>query len=360
MSKIVLANLNNALWRYEKSQGEWLDHLAEYHNISIEQIDQFVDTHKQCFKIAATVSMLFDYSVIDLSKFDLVIVVNQELIREKLPIHLELLKKQFHNNNIIVVTSEYLPTCLPDKFVYRYPFFLTETAMLNEYQDTFNNNKLKRFDALLGLNKEHRQFIFNSLSEHGLLDKCYISLISNNQDMQYIYYSPDLQLAETNEAIEAIDKNNGVFYSYTTTSFQQYYPISRQIPLGIYKNTWFSIVAESNHDTWTFISEKTAKPLFAKRLFVMFAAPYHLKRLREWGFQTFDTIIDESYDLELNNQLRYKKAFDQVLLLSQADPIAIYEKITPILEHNHALISNREYFVNPLRDWLTNHIINPS
>lgn len=357
-SKIVLAELQTSLCRYEKKQGEWLGHISEYYKLfSIKEISQFIDTHKENFKIVTVISIFFDNPPIDLSGFDLVIVINPELIREELSTHLELLRKHFSNNNVLTVTSEYLPTCLPHPSVYRYPFFLTETPLINDYIDTNDKEKLKSFDVLLGLNKKHRQFIFNSLRHHNLLDECYISLLSKNRE-KYVYYSDDLRSIETDDVLQAINKNNGIFYSQIATNFTQYqYPISRQVPYNIYKNSWYSIVAETNWQTWTFISEKTAKPLFSKRLFVIFAAPYYLKKLREWGFLTFDTIIDESYDLELNNQLRYKKAFDQVLLLRQLDPVTVYEKINPILEHNHNLIANREYFIAPLRNWLTRHIM---
>jgi hypothetical protein len=50
------------------------------------------------------------------------------------------------------------------------------------------------------------------------------------------------------------------------------------------------------------MTEKTAKPIWAKRLFVMFGTPGFLKKLHELGFKTFDHVIDESYDSMLNAQ----------------------------------------------------------
>jgi hypothetical protein len=364
MPKIVLANLRNSLWRYEKYQGEWLGHVADYHIISHEQINQFVDDYQHCYKIAVVICSFFNQDPVDLSKFDLVIVVNQEITLEELPEHLSLLGQLYSNNNIITVISEHLPTDAPHESVYRYPFFLTEIPMLNEYTNTAGVGKPKTFDALLGLNKKHRQFVFDALKKHNLLDKCYLSLVSknfndDNEPLKYIYYSDDLRSLETADALQAMDRHSGIFYSYTTdTEFQRYYPISRQMPYDIYKNSWYSIVTETNWQTWPFITEKTAKPLFAKRLFVIFSAPNHLKRLRELGFQTFDSIIDESYDLEFNHRKRYEMALEQVLLLTKLDPVIVYEKINSVLEHNHRLISDRKHFIDPLRNWLVSHIPN--
>ena len=84
-----------------------------------------------------------------------------------------------------------------------------------------------------------------------------------------------------------------------------------------------------------FITEKTAKTILAKRVFVLFAAKGCLKYLRSQGFQTFDGIIDESYDRESNTIKRFEMAFKQVEFLAQSSYNNLLDQIQPILEHNH-------------------------
>ena len=104
-----------------------------------------------------------------------------------------------------------------------------------------------------------------------------------------------------------------------------------------YIDTYFSLVteticAESNH---SFRTEKIAKPIIAKRLFVVFSGPRYLEKLRSLGFRTFDGIIDESYDQESNDLKRFARAVEQMRYLSTQDPVELYQQVQPILEHNH-------------------------
>ena len=61
------------------------------------------------------------------------------------------------------------------------------------------------------------------------------------------------------------------------------------------------------------------------------------------GFQTFDNIIDESYDQELDPELRFKKAFDQVLHLCQQDQATTLAQVKPITQHNYNLFRARDW-----------------
>ena len=57
--------------------------------------------------------------------------------------------------------------------------------------------------------------------------------------------------------------------------------------------------------------------------------------MHELGFQTFDNVIDESYDSIESDIDRWHAAFEQVKALSQEDPKLVLEKIRPVLDHNH-------------------------
>lgn len=65
-----------------------------------------------------------------------------------------------------------------------------------------------------------------------------------------------------------------------------------------YNSTHFSIVAETSMQPMTFVTEKTYKPLAYYHPFVVFGAPGTLAHLHNQGFETFEHLIDESYDLE--------------------------------------------------------------
>jgi len=120
--------------------------------------------------------------------------------------------------------------------------------------------------------------------------------------------------------------------------------LSQVIPTAVFNDTAYSIVAETDHDnTLSFFSEKTAKPMIYKRLFIVFSGYKFLHNLRALGFKTFDGIIDESYDLIQDDTARYSAAFEQVRWLCTQDQQAIYNQIYDILEHNYSLIMNTDW-----------------
>jgi hypothetical protein len=65
------------------------------------------------------------------------------------------------------------------------------------------------------------------------------------------------------------------------------------------------------------------------------------------GFQTFDGIIDESYDEVENDWERYAQAMTQVERLCQMPQEAILSAIRPIVEHNCKLMLEQDWYYNP-------------
>jgi hypothetical protein len=297
--------------------------------------------------------------------FDLLIIFDQELLPGDSPEkYLEMTRLRFSIENVIIVTGAIKQNLrLDTDKIFIFPLFLIEASCEYGYTESNKLLKLKLFDALLGINKPHRDKIFKALSDANLLDKSYVSLINliNGSDRSVVYYSPDMRQLEQHEAIQAKELNNGVFNSYQSTFYRPTkpyipYPISRQLPVGIYQNSHYSIVAETNYNSYVFFTEKTIKPILARRLFVMFSSYHHLKRLREYGFKTFGAVIDESYDDEINDDLRISMAIEQIIKLSKMDPTIVYETIKDVLEHNHSIITNRDLLIMPLRNWLLSHI----
>lgn len=128
------------------------------------------------------------------------------------------------------------------------------------------------------------------------------------------------------------------------------------VPYKIYNDTWYTLVCETRGTGENyFFTEKLARPLIAERLFVLFGQYKQLHNLKKLGFKTFDGIIDESYDLERNDNNRYHKAWQQIEYLLQQDPVKIYKKCSPILKHNCNLIKQTNW-----TDILTNQMIRKS
>ena len=254
--------------------------------------------------------------------------------------------EQCHNDNVYWV----LPGSVNDRedmnshIIFWGDWFKTTTllykrlpeklAELNPY-----SAKPKMFDALLGSPKPHRDFVFDSVVKNNLQDQFIIPYGGKWDDNKfyakdYFIWEPGVEVVGDQQAGTA----GPVQYCGVWTG------LSRVIPISVFNETAYSIVAETDHDnTLSFYSEKTAKPMIAKRAFVAFTGYKFLHNLRKQGFLTFCDIIDESYDLEINDHKRYTMAFEQVQKLCNMDQRFVIDTLRPVLEHNYNHIMNTDW-----------------
>jgi hypothetical protein len=212
-------------------------------------------------------------------------------------------------------------------------------------------NKPKMFDVLLGLHREHRQFVYDHLNGSDIKDQVVMTYHrSSLEDNSKFIYEPEIEFMPDKKLNWTID--NVMYYGYEKS-------LSMIVPITIYNQTYYSLVAETNYfNHFNFYTEKIVKPLMAGRLFVAIAGQHYLKNLRGMGYQTFDSIIDESYDLEADQEVRWTMALAQVRALCERDPREVYRKIGPVIEHNKKLILDKDWydeFSKELRAVLLDH-----
>ena len=85
------------------------------------------------------------------------------------------------------------------------------------------------------------------------------------------------------------------------------------------------------------LTEKIFKPIVSKQPFMLLAAPGNLAYLKSYGFKTFDSVIDESYDNIQDHEQRTDAVVDQLnwyCNLSPREKFEIARKLEPIIEHN--------------------------
>ena len=86
------------------------------------------------------------------------------------------------------------------------------------------------------------------------------------------------------------------------------------------------------------LTEKTFKPICMQMPFVLVSTAGSLDYLRSYGFKTFDSIWDESYDLETDDGKRLVKIADLVKhldSLSAVDKQDLFTRSIPIIQHNY-------------------------
>jgi hypothetical protein len=192
--------------------------------------------------------------------------------------------------------------------------------------------KYRAFDILLGRKKLHRDELFKHTKE-----RPYLGIVTyfdshqthlGNDPNQWIWEHAGVKI--TDQPAWTVDRVN--YYGHVMS-------LSQIIPINVYNQTAYSVVAETCfHDNFAFFTEKTSKPIIAKRLFVMFAGRGYLANLRKLRFRTFDGIIDESYDSESDALVRWRQAWEQMCWLADQPQEQILEQIRPIVEHNFAIM----------------------
>jgi len=85
------------------------------------------------------------------------------------------------------------------------------------------------------------------------------------------------------------------------------------------------------------LTEKTFKPIALGMPFVLSAPVGSLAYLKQYGFKTFDSVWDESYDQEVDNCWRVGKLTKLLAQLdqqSEQEKNEMFKKCIPIIEHN--------------------------
>jgi len=202
-------------------------------------------------------------------------------------------------------------------------------------------NKPKYFDILLGCRRTHRDHVFNYVHRNGLADQVIMTY--------HRYWNQDLR----ESANYIMERDNVEFIEplHHTIHQVKYYghqiTMSQIVPLTIYNQTYYSLVAETNAvNEFNFYTEKIVKPILSERLFIVFSGQHYLRNLRSLGFRTFDGILDETYDTIEDYDLRFKLACEQIKYLCDQNQETVLEQIRPITEHNKSVMLTTDWYGN--------------
>lgn len=268
---------------------------------------------------------------IDLTLFDLVLISDAEY--HSVPDTLEWIKS-LGISNWLLAKGGYNPLDpVDDRIIYR-PFWLARFLEVNTYEDSREANKPFIFDALMGARRPHRDYVMMSATQSGLEQKSIFN---------YRTVFPGNVFDGQTREFAAMFPETKVNWPWVSPNLDPAWEVAGNIdntisfisPVEIYRRCRYTIVTETlSTGPQLFFSEKTMKVLFNQRVFVMFAPPFFLQHLRDLGFQTFGSILDETYDTITIDSERLKLAMQQAHLLSWEDPDHVYAQAADILKHN--------------------------
>ena len=119
---------------------------------------------------------------------------------------------------------------------------------------------------------------------------------------------------------------------------------------NLYQDILIDIIAESHVAGTTFFpTEKTIRPMWLKKPFIIFASRDYLCYLRQMGFKTFQTptldFWSEDYDGYEGREryVRILALIDKLAKKSKKELEEMFQAMQPILDYNYNLLVNQNY-----------------
>ena len=280
--------------------------------------------------------------------------------------HLVSLIKQRSAKNInVLVTSEFsndvndIGNTYGIKKLY---YFFHGFAALDWYRGYYalNYNKLIvkqynydfiTFNRIITDDRSYRIYFVSLLKEQGLLDYGQVSFnVTDNlfDDWRDEIADPNSKLSEkskqhaeqhlTNISKLVIDKEQlpGSASADILRTIDSWMNPNNHVPPKI--DAFWHVVTETvfYYDK-LHLTEKIFKPIVSKQPFMLLAAPGNLAYLKSYGFKTFDSVIDESYDTIQDNDRRTEAVVEQLhwyCNLTLGEKTDIIQQLEPIIDYN--------------------------
>ena len=242
------------------------------------------------------------------------------------------------------------------KIIYN-PYYSFVFLNWNPPRNTYPLQRPFLFDCLLGERDHHRDYVQLALQKSGLIDQ---GIVTYREQFQWprirqisgdnLWHFPDIKLKWP-----YVSENLNPAWEVSEIERQT---MSNIVPWEIYNNSYFTLLTETVYQgDIFFMSKKIGKCCQARRLFVHFGMANWLSKFKSLGFETFELLIDESYDTIDNNLQRWTQAFEQVKFLCQQDLNKILRQAQPILDHNHhRLYELRKEKRNEMADKIIEHL----
>jgi len=201
--------------------------------------------------------------------------------------------------------------------------------LLPTYQKTID----KQWDLLLGEANDNKDWLYATIKNHPVCERTFLT-----------YFGKDTNKGYWSDDVVRPKKHTAETLGPLANRFNTQIRCSDLIDPAIYNMTHYTAMIETTiHNDFAMFSEKEAKPIIAKRPFVIFGACGQLKAFRSLGFRTFESVIDESYDTIEDKHERWHKALDSMLQLTEMNHIKVYNELAQVLIHNKDHFENSDW-----------------
>ena len=193
------------------------------------------------------------------------------------------------------------------------------------------------FNRIINNDRSYRIYFVSKLKELGLLDKGLVSFnVTDNLFDDWRDETADPNTKLSNHARSHIERNLTDVDKLIIDRAELPGSASADIPRG--NDAFWHVVTETVfYHNKLHLTEKIFKPIVSKQPFMLLAAPGNLEYLRSYGFKTFDSVIDESYDNIIDNDLRTEAIVKQLhwyCNLTPDEKTDIIKQLAPIIDYN--------------------------
>ena len=211
-----------------------------------------------------------------------------------------------------------------------------------------NQPREREFTVLNRLHKSWRATAMSDLQRHGVLDNSYWSYCETGS----VGTDNPIEI----DSIEGLSAAAAEFLAgspYVSDELDQHTRNNHSVTESKYHvNSYCNIVMETHFDAdqsgGTFLTEKTFKPIKHGQLFFVAGPAGSLQALRDLGYRTFDSVLDNTYDRIANNTKRWQRLCGAIQQ-AQHRLADRFEAARADIEHNQQLfLANKADRLNTL------------
>ena len=249
-----------------------------------------------------------------------------------------------------IVTSE--KSALVDSYAIKYDtrllyYFFHGFAALDWYRGFYALNYNKQvikdytydyitFNRLVSNDRSYRCYFVSKLAEELLLEHGQVSFGLATEQATWQEEIVDVNTKLSTKAINHI-KLHLPSTPLIIDNERVLGSASADIPRCTNDSLWHIVTETVFYYDKLHLTEKIFKPIVMKQPFMLLGAVGNLAYLKSYGFKTFDSIIDESYDTIQDNDLRTEAVVAQIAwycALTAEEKRTVIEAIAPIVEYN--------------------------
>ena len=208
------------------------------------------------------------------------------------------------------------------------------------------------FNRLTGGARAYRSFLVAELAKHNLLDQGYVSY--SDVCPEHGHYEQQI-LCTVGERNVSADYVIRARYALDRIKYPLRIDNEGDIPNGSYimgarqqlMSSFLHVVTETCYwEGKLHLTEKIFKPIVARQPFVLLGCAFNLRYLRSYGFKTFDSWWDESYDVVIDPVARLQAVVGivrEISAMSDQDLESMLQGMQHVLDYNYELFYSRRF-----------------